>query len=567
MFRSIKAKNFFSWSDLEFDFQSGITLLQGINKDDNTLEGVGKSSICEALVWCLFGQCTKDVNIDDVIQTGHKSCSVFVTLIDGTVIERSRKPNDLAIWGLAAAEAKRGKDAKETQKYINELIGMTFNTFCQSIYFAQNYQNKFITASQEDKAKILSELQDLSIFDKAAKLAADNLKEMKYVNLIHLTAELSHDTETLGFIKSQLDTFAELSKNFDTDKLIQLQTIKEQSRILKNEMNFLEIESSTITGLDSLSAKVESAKETEKYLQECRQKLYLIEALKQQKQEALAQRVCPTCGQSINTNCPDLVIPDNTELKEQETFLQSELVILQSEVNDLLNKQHQNDLLSQKLLYLQAYLSTIGCDIERLENSTNPYQSKIDDLTEQQKDRVKEINKTKTLITEVTKLTQDLDFLKTGFKEIKSHVFQSLLVELNTKTNKYLAELFEISASIKFDNISEEGEISKITTTVLLDGAERSLGLLSGGQFRRVQLAVDFALSEIVAQRANKPINMRILDESFKDLSEPTMQRLVDILQKMPGSTILIEHNSLVKAIVDRTFNIEYRNGISTHEN
>jgi energy-coupling factor transporter ATP-binding protein EcfA2 len=326
-------------------------------------------------------------------------------------------------------------------------------------------------------------------------------------------------------------------------------------------MNFLEIESSTITKLDSLSTKVENVKNTENDLQECRQKLYKIEVLKQQKQEALTQKVCPTCGQSVNTNCPELVIPDNTKLKEQEIFLQSKLTILQSEIGDLLSKRHQNDMLTQKLGYMRELLSTMERHIQEIENSANPYQPKIDILFEQQKDRVKEINKTKVLIAECTLLVQHLEFLQAGFKEIKSYVFQSLLIQLNTKTNKYLAELFEISASIQFTNISDEGEISKITTTVLLDGIERSLGLLSGGQFRRVQLAVDFALSEIIAERANKPIS----DESFKDLSSTSMEKIVNILQKMPGGTILIEHNEIVKSIINRTFEIEYKNGISTH--
>ena len=97
MFKTIKAKNFFSWKQLEFDFNSGVTLITGDNLDDNTSEGAGKSSIANALCWAIYGQLQKDTNIDDVITTGQKSCIVEVELTDGTHIVRSRKPNQLYI--------------------------------------------------------------------------------------------------------------------------------------------------------------------------------------------------------------------------------------------------------------------------------------------------------------------------------------------------------------------------------------------------------------------------------------------------------------------------------------
>ena len=148
--------------------------------------------------------------------------------------------------------------------------------------------------------------------------------------------------------------------------------------------------------------------------------------------------------------------------------------------------------------------------------------------------------------------------LKIGYKEIKSFVFNTLLNELSHKANTYLAELFEIPISIKFTNNN-----MKIGTSVTIDGVERGLGLLSGGQFRRVSLAVDLSLSDIINSRKGSKINVLILDEYFKDLSEQSMEKCLKLLERLGKSVVLIEHNSIFKSIVDNTFEVELTEGVS----
>lgn len=562
MFRKISAKNFMSWDTLEFDFETGVTLVTGENLDDNTSEGAGKSSIPNALCWGLFGCVPKDINIDDVIKTGKKSCIVTVQLDNGDMITRSRKPNQLFISDYDVTSVEQGKDLKETQKMVEALIGMSFDTFCQSVYFAQNYSNKFITATQENKAKILSELQDLSVFDKASRQSKDKAKEAENSRL-QFEIEKGYAYNALVNANSELKTFEGLSQTFDQDRLSQLDEIIGRSYSISLKVNELEAEiKSTVNASSNLSGKLDEFDEIERHLIECRNKLYHIEQLKSY---ATNNTNCPTCGQDL-PHKEHITIPDDTELKSKYEYLKSEKDRLNLEMAKLVNQKNYNSLLQEKLQNLVEQKNNVAKEIERVEKLENPYLNKLEELS---------INRHK-LRTKVEKLTENIElqnrlknryeFLKDGFKEIKSYVFQSLLAELNRNTNRYLSELFEVPAYITFDNISDEGDISKIKTTVLLDGNERSLGLLSGGQFRRVQLAVDFALSDIVAQRSKNPINIRILDEAFKDLSEPSMERIVNVLQKMKGSTILIEHNSIIKNIVNRVYKVQLKDGISTHE-
>jgi DNA repair exonuclease SbcCD ATPase subunit len=90
-----------------------------------------------------------------------------------------------------------------------------------------------------------------------------------------------------------------------------------------------------------------------------------------------------------------------------------------------------------------------------------------------------------------------------------------------------------------------------------------SIGLLSGGQFRRFSLAIDLALSDMVSSRKTSKLNILILDEYFKDLSETSMEKCLDLLKSRKSPVVIIEHNSIFKNIVDNVFFVELQGGTS----
>jgi exonuclease SbcC len=139
-----------------------------------------------------------------------------------------------------------------------------------------------------------------------------------------------------------------------------------------------------------------------------------------------------------------------------------------------------------------------------------------------------------------------------------------LLRDLTVKANGYLGDLFDLPVSIEFTNETDEGGLAKITDIVKIGEVERAFALYSGGQSRRIQLAIDLALSDIVAARGDKPLNLLILDEVFKDLSENSMEKIVELLEKLNKKVILIEHNTVFKSIINNVIKIELRDGVST---
>lgn len=563
MFTNLKAQNFFSWENLDFDFTNGITLITGHNKDDGSSEGSGKSSVLNALSWCLYGQIPgKDIGIDEVIREGTKTCVVQTTLHSNHVIVRTRNSNELYIIEPDGKKIK-GKDIKETQRKITLLLGMSFETFAQSVFFAQDYGNKFIKASQEEKVKVLSELQDLSWCDKAAKASYDKYKELS-LEISKLEYVFKGKEDSKNLYKMQLKTFNEMNTKFEGEIALKVSNLKQ--KIVENTTSITQFatELTNMGIIQPIQTHKDRIATLESELTQLNTLVAHIAAIKSQYEVAKNAKNCPTCGQEVHKDIAEPVYPaDSTEVFAAVSVRKTELDELRKTFSDLVEKDSKSKEIRFKINYLTSQNIDLELDLKKLDQTENSYASRITEMDAKLLHVEEEIGTIQQSTNDKYAQLESLKVLRDGFKELKSHVFKSLLTQLNHKANKYIQEFFDVPAAINFTNVSEDDEISKIITTVVIDGNERSLGALSGGQSSRVQIAVDFALSEIVADRTGNPMNIRILDEPFKGLSEIKMEKVIQLLEKMRGCTIIIEHNSMIKSIVNKVFNVTLVNGIS----
>lgn len=625
MLTKIKATNFLSWGELDFDIPDGVTLIDGWNHDDQTSEGSGKSAISNALAWCVYGKLPKDANIDDVIKQGTKSCLVEAHFDNDIKIVRSRKPNDLYLE--VEGEALRGKDVRETQQMIIDRVGVSFETFCQTIYFAQNYADKFISANQEGKAKIISEVQDLSIFDKATAevkklIKVDNQKVADYTQTIELSkrdldviaaqtetanakieqAKIAHQTKidsekaALENVENQLqeanNTLLDLESTYNGFIIPDVTIPTAELEELRRELSKVENDLQNVT---QVAAEYERNMETGRKLGAKYKKLESDVANLDAFIANPTDSKCPTCDSILGKGDTSHAIEQKTELVTEMTDTMAMLQDISTKVaekpkssdelnntcNDLREqvkaKQAEVDvpeairrnkaIASSKVDQQRAYVARFESDItdrkaKLLELTQTEYVADTSELMALDAKRVEttaKIDSISILHTAVETNLVRLETLKTGFKEVKTYVFNTLLNEINARVEYYVGRLFEIPAKVYFGN-----EDNKITTNIELNGIERGLGLLSGGQFRRVAIAVDLALSDIISARSGSFMNLTIMDEAFRDLSENSMSKFLDILRERTHPVILVEHNSIFKSIVDNTVKVELEHGTST---
>lgn len=671
----IRATNFMSWKSLTFDIDKGITLIDGWNEDDQTSEGSGKSAVFNALSWGLYGKIPKDVNIDDVIKHKEKSCNVSIFL-EGFIVCRSRKPNDLYLIELNKRTREgtkvKGKDIRETQKLIEDRVGLSFDAFCQATYFAQNSDKKFISSNQEDRGKILSEIQDLQVFDVARK-DVTALAKVENANLIKLKHSIDVTKKDLIIVESNMSLEEQRIQHIKDSHQKSIDSVKSQVQIF--EVQYKNIQGTIIELERQLINIIIDSKEKQLLVKDQDQLTLIVNKLmdkksnidtllqERQRKQSEGERygskyneltekfnkinefVCNlTPGfdyefdnyvklskdlteyvQNPNKPCPTcktVICADHSTLEQAKQTINSNdtktKIIIDKYTKDLQNIQLEQDSIKEHLQCLSEELKievptvdTLTKEIESYSIKSSKIGIKILNITNLESEKLQleaKLNATKgqklniekdlkhkiaefdyinitlpcvdlynlEMIVQEKEILNDklksleqlsgekllhicrLEKLKSGFKDIKSYVFSSVLNEINARVQVYLDQLFEMPIKLKFTN-----DNMKISTELTINSNTQILGLASGGQFRRLCLATDLALSDVVSSRKGNNIGILILDEYFKDLSEQSMGKCLELLEIRKQPVLLVEHNSIFKNIVNKSFFVKYENGTS----
>lgn len=208
-----RLENFASYKSLQFYFdEQGLCLIQGPT-------GSGKSTLCDAIPWILFGRTAKDGAVDEVRSWGvdMPTTGELIIQVKGIryLVRRSRNPSDL-YWQLYKGTPQRGKDLNDTQRILNSLLEFDVNTYLAGAYFHEFSQTaQFFTTTAKNRRVLCEQLVDLS----KAKTLQTNLGEKKkelakeeqtYAQKIQLYADRAQQLDHNNFIK--------LADNFEVDK-------------------------------------------------------------------------------------------------------------------------------------------------------------------------------------------------------------------------------------------------------------------------------------------------------------------------------------------------------------
>lgn len=155
-----------------------------------------------------------------------------------------------------------------------------------------------------------------------------------------------------------------------------------------------------------------------------------------------------------------------------------------------------------------------------------------------------------------------------GVKGIRAAILDTITPLLNDRTAFYLNQLSdgEISATWQTLTKTTKGEFKeKFSIDVLSVYGANSFAGLSGGEKRKVRVATSMALQDLVASRAEKPINLYIADEVDHALDASGLERLMGILEekaKSCGTVLVISHNSL-KDWISQTIKVVKEGGMA----
>jgi DNA repair exonuclease SbcCD ATPase subunit len=148
---------------------------------------------------------------------------------------------------------------------------------------------------------------------------------------------------------------------------------------------------------------------------------------------------------------------------------------------------------------------------------------------------------------------------------IRAFVFDGIIRELNARIAGYLSTLS--SGSLTFE-ITPDDQKGKFVEACRHNGVERSVNALSGGEQRRLSLAADLALSDVVQNRLGITPDCLFLDEALNGLDITGKEAVMTLLQDMATrkTVYLVDHASEMKSAFSEVFKLAKRNGSTTVE-
>lgn len=589
LFKKLTVKNFLSIGSapITIDFTQGINLITGINLDkEDASNGSGKSSLINAIYFCLYGKALKDLKIDQIPNSYTKGiCEVSLVLdiehskkTDQYVITRTLRPSKLKL-------EKNGEDiTKSTIAKTSELLQVIVNcsstVFEKSIVMDANNATNFMSQKKVEKRKFLEGILNLNVFGDMLGVARTDYNTTKY-DFDVLEAKLQDSLQTL-------ETYEVQSEKLEQQNIERQETINNKITNLQQEADTLR---STLRveisqeDLIKVQNKIEKLNEKKSDNNSQIKESIKQEAFYEQTEKTLSTRLSKLLAQidvCIECDRPYTEVDKNTitekqkstraSLKENQQTLNeikatiAEIESQQIKIDQSILKLSQKQRLAQNIL---DHNKNIHWKLQRIEQSIQELETEIHSpVVNEYKQIIQEQSiKVEQTREEVDNLNTRLEVLQAAKfilseEGVRSYIVKKILCMLNSKLNKYLRRL-DANAKCEFNEYFEE---------TLWDqyGNERSYYNFSSGEQRRIDLSILFAFQDIRRLQADVSMNISIYDELLDSSldrkgAELVMHLLKERAHKNQECVYIVSHRKEAQnSHISQVITLQKRNGITS---
>lgn len=625
--RGLWAENFMSITSVSTDFSNrGLVLIAGDNRDSDAFKsnGSGKSTVfTETLVWALFGETIRGYKGDDVVNKVAKKNTVVVTEIEDDSgdlyrIERYRKhkehKNHVRVFRNGTNIT--GKSDKDTNVMIEELIGMDYLSFTNSVMFGQGITKMFASATDSEQKKILERMLQISIFKSCQDKAKSHMAILgEQISGIKSTIQM--DENSKATVESNIKQLQDKEAEFEDLVKARIQELQEdKEKYLADLGNLedpvaLEQEAESLKELlgkikvtldsykeyeDSYNELLAEQKSLRRDIQSSERDLSTAEnKLKSLLQGKDIPKVCDACGQDLplddTTAIENHLRTDIENRKKSIAEVESEeLVVLQlmdkvkQKLDGKQKVQDNYDAIKGELVAVQSDIKSIQRERATLEKAIASADSQITEqegmlgttfthLIEENIQKAKDLDEAlvqhRKQLVELENDRAKYEFWEDAFSNqgIKSVLLDSVTPFLNARVNKYLAKLAGSSITATFNTQAtlKSGEKrDKFSVDLHNEFGDDNYKGNSGGEKRRVDLAVNLTLQDLVASRSNKDIDLIVYDECFDGLDEVGCENVIELLtekSKEVGTIMVISHNTELKQLFNKTITVRKSGG------
>ena len=518
---SVEFENFYSYKKgkINFNKYKGLVGVEGLNKDTGGSNGAGKSVILEAIVYGLFGKSIRKSTEDAMVNTSvGRKCVVKIKINDNIEITRSRKPTSLKF--CVNGEDRSLAHASRTQEAIEKALGVDYKTFMAASVFGQHSNVDFLDATPDDKRKIINRFLNLDyIFDMKNKIKrkrSDLRSSIKECDV--LVSKLERDIDKY----EEKVTGARLTKRQQEilEKFTLDQIIDQEKRNTQYSIR-----------MDSIKREVKNLGGT---------------AINKAR-KVVAQGV----GKKSSWKCSECGTQKDDEITEDfYKFCLSKVQRYDRDVQDL----------QQEAVDLKGMIERLPCTPREYAKWSEQKNEEVytDLLTEAKAERAA-LNARKADL----EIKYDIfGFWDKAFSEkgLIRFVIRTVRDYLNTHCNYYLGYLTNGRITVEFDEeLSENIEVL---------GKHRHYISLSGGERRKVNLAVMLGLQTLLTMSNGHQSSVLFFDEVAENLDEDGINGLYELLcdLKKDRTLFVITHNPHLAQHMSRhkKINITKEKGVST---
>jgi DNA repair exonuclease SbcCD ATPase subunit len=589
-FKTLSIKNFLSVGEVPvtINFQEGVNVITGTNYDkEDSKNGVGKSTIADALYFALFGTTIRELSKDLIVNSfTKKKCEVVldIDIENGNGLSRYRITR--TINPTKCHMTKNGEDVTrstmaKTNEYIQKLIMSNGKIFQNSVIMTINNTVPFMAQSKIDKRKFIESILSLEIFSEMLSKAREEHNILKKDYEVLFT-KVEGIEKGYKFNKEQLDTFEEQKKLKIESIVKRIDESKAKVDDLKKSIKELPDDV-----LEKLDIKIEQCNEELKEIQnqyktayqalaDVKSKISHIEG--QLKDIEKVGAICTTCNRAYSDDDLKHKEANKKELNSKLKELTKELSAAQKKLDTVNTSQAKKekelkDVQDKKNIVRDVLNNNKNTEtkIGLINDSIQELLKEIEDVKKQTNEAlenvVKELEeKLKTGKEGLEKLDKDCSVLEcvkfvVSEEGVKSYIVKKILAVLNGRMAYYLDKL-HANCLCQFDEFFDE----QITDE---KGEHKSYFNFSGGERKRIDLACLFSFLDIRRMQGDVHFSNIFYDELLdSSLDDKGVELVLDILreraQKHKENCYIITHRgTTITEKIDNTIFLEKRNNFT----
>lgn len=576
-FRSFAGKHKFAIPD-----RPGVYLCTGQNLDLPELEGngVGKSTLWDAIFWCLYGSTPRGVRAGAVVSWGDKAKTTSVRVeIDGRIVQRSQGPNSLTIDGVVVL-----------QNAVDQLVGLSADEFSCSVLFGQ-FAPFFFDLSATEKLASLTSLLRLDVW----KLASDKARELTNKmtgELTNLQIQQGAHEAKLNVYKQNIESYRSSSDSFETARQERIERQLNILRGLKQEMLDLDDEiakrPAAPVAID-FTAERDSLSRRALEVAQQRGVLSSEKSALESKLDRLKRvgAVCQTCFQQVDgkhvaehqltfaTQLED-VVQKITRIKEEAAAVEASGLRINKQVAEqkFVVDQYRDTTVAynREMSRIESEAQAANRTIELIRGETNQFQTQIKETTDRHFRETKELMQCLDSIRDKQCVLEDTTFWIKGFRDVRLWVIDQCLAELEIAVNSSLLQLGMRGWKIEFsvERETQTGSVSRgfnVLVSNEMSGESAPWNSWSGGELQRLRIAGAIGFANLVLSRGCGGANFEVWDEPTAHLSERGIEDLLELLgnrAEVEKKVIwIVDHHSLDYAGFLGELKIVKENGVS----